>query len=110
MSDWTPAIDDPRVQTRWTGGGYQARWELPVPATRGRCLVCRKDLVVKSDGSLWKHECGSDDPERGYKYVRRNGIVRVFGTLSQAVAVARDKAGFTSRPEQIESPELGAAS
>lgn len=52
-SDWTPAASDSRIQTRWTGGGYQARWQTPVPTTRVRCAKCRKDLVAKKDGTPW---------------------------------------------------------
>lgn len=114
-ADWTPSTVDPRIEIRKCGGQYQARWELLVPATRVRCEVCRKDLVMlMSDNAvrMRKHICDSQAGltyPRGYKYVRRKGNVRNFLSLDQAVAVALDKAGFTPRMRQVESPELGAS-
>lgn len=119
MSDWIPAPAEPRVQTRFTGYGYQARWLLPIPKTRGRCGVCRKDIVllksVTGDERIWKHKCGDAEKwiattngamERGYGYCKEAGGIRLFGTPTQAIAVAKDLAGFTPRMVQIVSPDL----
>lgn len=107
--DWTPSAADPRIETRWTGGGYMARWEVPVPATRERCPACRKDLVRLKAG-LAKHKCDSQAEltyPRGYGYVRRKGTYRIFQSPSQAVAVAQAKAGFT-KPMRQEALDLRA--
>jgi len=51
---------------------------------------------------------GRERVERGYGYCRFWGSLRLFGTLSQAIAIAADEAGFMPRIEQIESRTMNA--
>lgn len=106
MSTWE-ATADPRIQVLCHSGiGYQVRWAIPVPASRARCQGCGKDLVPKKDASMPKHKCVAKEPERGYRYAREAGKMRLFGTRMRAYAVASEELGLTIIPEQIVSRVL----
>jgi hypothetical protein len=86
----------PRIQVAKVDDAWVARHEDPIPDTRIRCGVCRKNLVPKKDGSAPKHRCEAS-PDRAWNLIKKGRKLKRYVTMGMAYAVALERAGIAPR-------------